>query len=226
MNALVAFDDGSYLELLAMRSAALAGLLGGLGRVRLLGLASRGRGPFERRFVRRIAAGTGLADFALRPEAIDRTVKAARERGLAMTDPEPGHRERPDGQVVRWRAAVPPTLDVPFLCADVTPRTLRVPEGDARRHSNGAVGVASVVVAVHDLAASQARYAALGVDAAPAHPATPARAATVEAVIALATTDDALARARLRSRGEGPCALTLRTASGAEILLDALRHPG
>ena len=223
MNALVAFEDGSYLELLAMRSAALARLLRALRRLRLLDLASRGRGPFERRFMRRVAAGSGLADFALCPEAIDETVKAARARGLAMTDPEPGQRERPDGQVVRWLAAVPQTADVPFLCADVTPRTLRVPDGVARRHANGAVGVASVVVAVRDLAASQARYAALGIAAATARPAPPSRASG-DAVIALASAADPLARDRLRSRGEGPCALTLRTATNTEMTLDCLRH--
>ena len=45
-------------------------------------------------------------------------------------------------------------------------RGLRVPEGEVRRHPNGATGIAGVTVAVADVEASLARYRAfLGPDA-------------------------------------------------------------
>ncbi|PZN97478.1 MAG: glyoxalase, partial [Hyphomicrobiales bacterium] len=59
------------------------------------------------------------------------------------------------------RSARPPEPDIPFICEDVTPRALRVPEGDARGHANGVTGVAGITVAVRDMAASVARYRAL-----------------------------------------------------------------
>jgi len=111
---------------------------------------------------------------------------------------------------------------VPFLCGDVTPRSLRVQEGDVRRHDNGVTGVASVTVAVRDVEASRARYAALlgtGADA-PVVEAEilggPARTATLplgpRTTVTLASpsgTDGALAQA-LASRGEGPVAAVFR----------------
>ena len=63
-----------------------------------------------------------------------------------------GGRKREDGQLVQWRTTMPghkfsPGV-VPFFCADITPRKVRVPldvEGNTR-HENGAVGVSWVRV--------------------------------------------------------------------------------
>jgi len=68
---------------------------------------------------------------------------------------------RPDGQRLVWQIGTPPSPELPFLCGDITPRALRVPEGDVRQHANGVLGVASLTVAVGDLDAGLARYAAL-----------------------------------------------------------------
>ena len=56
---------------------------------------------------------------------------------------------------------IPAAWDLPFLCADVTARSLRVAEGAAREHPNGATGVARIVVGVSDVAGSASRYEAL-----------------------------------------------------------------
>ncbi len=57
--------------------------------------------------------------------------------------------------------AIPPTPDLPFLCGDVTPRSLRVPAGDLRTHPNGVLGIAGITVAVQDVQTSAQRYRAL-----------------------------------------------------------------
>ncbi|MBV8250045.1 MAG: VOC family protein, partial [Comamonas sp.] len=57
--------------------------------------------------------------------------------------------------------ARPATPDLPFLCGDLTPRVLRVPEGKVREHANGVQGVAYLHIAVHDAAATLARYRTL-----------------------------------------------------------------
>jgi catechol 2,3-dioxygenase-like lactoylglutathione lyase family enzyme len=137
-NALISFADGTYLELLAFR-----------------------RDAPEHRWWRHTSAGAGLIDFALLPDATDAAVAAARARGLPLHGPFAGGRERPDGVRLAWQTALADAPELPFLCGDVTPRELRVPDGHAWRHTNGVMGIFRVTVAVHNLAVSTARYAAL-----------------------------------------------------------------
>jgi hypothetical protein len=187
-NALIVFADDTYLELIAFKRAA----------------------P-EHRWWRHTAHGEGLIDFALLPDAIEADVAAARSRGLALGEPRPGGRLRPDGQRVAWQLALPETGDLPFLCGDVTPRELRVPAGDARRHPNGVTGIAEVLVAVADLHASGERYRALlGANGGP-----PFTLGAGE--VALAGRDEGAVQTRLASRGEGPFALRLRAGSVGQL---------
>ena len=66
-----------------------------------------------------------------------RSVKlAAQARGLDYEAPYEGGRLRPDGAQLRWRNARARSQDLPFLCGDITPRKLRVPEGELRQHAN------------------------------------------------------------------------------------------
>jgi catechol 2,3-dioxygenase-like lactoylglutathione lyase family enzyme len=191
-NALVAFADGSYLELIAFRRAA----------------------P-DHIWWRHTTNGEGLIDFALLPDAIDEDVAAARLRGLDMTGPFSGGRERPDGVRIAWKTARPATPDLPFLCGDVTPRDLRVPTGAARLHPNGVTGIARVLVATRDLAVSAARYRALlGIEG-----------TTVTEGVSFELGASAIVLTALNEhhRREGPCALELR--GGASVDLDpAITH--
>lgn len=204
-NALVVFADGAYLELIAWRAPA----------------------PEERWYRTLSAHGEGLVDYALLPPDTAEALAQAQARGLhTLTGPMDGGRLRPDGAQLRWQTARHATPDVPFLCGDLTPRALRVPEGSVRQHPNGAQGVAEVTVAVHNLDATLARYRALlgaQADGAAAameesiHSAriplggvtlvlqSPAPNATGESPAAQAL------RERLSTRGEGPCAFTLRS---------------
>jgi catechol 2,3-dioxygenase-like lactoylglutathione lyase family enzyme len=217
-NALVVFADGSYLELIAWESP----------------------GPAERWYDEHARHGDGLMDFALVPEDVPRAVQEAGARGLELDGPLDGGRERPDGRQVRWQTGRQKTFDLPFLCGDVTPRALRVPEGEARVHPNGVLGVARVTVAVHDPEISRGRYAALlgpkvGSDGTEVQrddpslelPASGLRAAFVPVgrttILLLSPSSEAKAepvpleetlRARLATRGEGPIALVLRGAPG------------
>ncbi len=139
INALIVFEDGSYFELIAFKRP-----VEGLRWWQLLE-----------------AAGPGFTDYALLPASIEADLRTARLRGLVIGDIEAGGRLTPEGVRVEWQTVRPPASDLPFLCADVTPRPLRVPEGKVRSHANTAVGIASVTVAVQDLAASIGRYLAL-----------------------------------------------------------------
>ena len=227
-NALVVFEDGAYLELIAWEAP----------------------GPAERWYNAHAQHGDGLMDFALLPDDTARAVAAAKARGLVLDGPIDGGRLRPDGQQVKWQTGRQATFDLPFLCGDVTPRDLRVPAGDIRRHANGVVGVAGVAVAVHDLEISVARYRALlgadegdkagmaaTIDAPVVLPGVGLRTATVRlgaTAIVLMTPSGRVAAAaasgiaselgiHLATRGEGPYAITLRTGAATEARsLDAV----
>jgi catechol 2,3-dioxygenase-like lactoylglutathione lyase family enzyme len=183
-NALIVFADGTYIELIAWT------------------------GPAQERWYDLHAKhGEGLIDFALLPEDTPGAVAEAASRGLAMAAPQDGGRVRPDGQELRWQIARQPSFDLPFLCGDVTPRDLRVPPDDMRKHVNGAKGIASLSVLVKDLEASKARYAALLGPAVAIEP-TGLRLGSTRLRL-VAPGNDPERRQRLADRGEGPYALEI-----------------
>ena len=136
-NALIAFADGTYLEIVAFRDPA--------------------RAPTHRWW--KIAAdGGGFADFALLSD--DLNADAAALADVVKTPPKEGGRIRPDGVELKWRTAVL-KAPLPFVIEDLTPRDLRVPGGAAADHANGARGIASVVIGAVDIGDAEWRYAAL-----------------------------------------------------------------
>jgi catechol 2,3-dioxygenase-like lactoylglutathione lyase family enzyme len=158
-NALIPFADDTYIELIAFKPRE----------------APVVPDPKASPMVKRVgvweASKEGMVDFALVPGDAGAALAAAKQRGLVLDGPFPGSRKRPDGQEVAWQFGVPASFDLPFLCADVTPRGLRVPGGAAREHPVGAVGFHRLVVGVENLAESVQRYKALlGVEPNPPAP--------------------------------------------------------
>lgn len=211
-NVLVVFQDGAYLELIAWKRP---------------DPGMRWSDVYQ-------ASGEGFVDYALLPDDIAAVVSGAQSRGLDIEDPRPGGRNRPDGERLEWKTARSPGSDVPFLCGDVTPRRLRVQEGDVRRHRNGVTGIAAITVAVRDVDASLSRNAALigpgsgavehgEVGGAPARTATLRLGnGTLVTLASPASPEGALA-ASLAARGQGPFAVAFR-GTGAADLDPALTH--
>jgi hypothetical protein len=132
-NALVAFSDGAYFELIAWKHP---------DKVQ------------DTVWWRRLQDGEGFVDFALRTADLDAEVARLREEGLDTPDPIPGGRLRPDGQAVEWQnlrfdPAGHPAL--PFYCHSTNDRSLRVPFGDAAIHANGVTGIDTIFIGVADL---------------------------------------------------------------------------
>lgn len=208
-NALVVFADGAYLELIAFLRPHPSHRWGGH--------AARGH--------------SGFVDFALLPSSVGAVVADANSRGLAYTGPFDGGRLRPDGEHLVWQMGLPPAPELPFLCGDVTPRALRVPEGAVRQHPNGVTGVACITVAVADLETSLARYAALlGRHAAPdVRPLAVAGVGQRQALLPLGQTTLVLVepgpdaaetsplRQMLATRGEGVLGLALTGPQGTAV---------
>jgi catechol 2,3-dioxygenase-like lactoylglutathione lyase family enzyme len=213
-NVLVVLADGAYLELIAFKRP---------------DPNNRWSRVYE-------SAGEGFVDYALLPDNIDAVVAAAQQRGLDMADPEPGGRHRPDGARLEWKTARSPRSDVPFLCGDVTPRSLRVQEGEIRRHGNGVVGVLALTVAVQDLAASLRRNAALlgtpdvgGVQTGIVHGSLAQTATLVlgngmHLTLASPTATEGALASHLAARGEGPFSVAFGADRDPGELDRALSH--
>jgi hypothetical protein len=122
-NALICFQDGSYLELLAPT-----------GEPPLPGMAD---------FSPLLANGEGLAGYALLSHDLIADAEALRARGAQVGDVADGRRKRTDGIALQWRTANIDGGKSPFLIEDVTPRNLRVPDDlNTITHPNGVTGIA------------------------------------------------------------------------------------
>jgi len=196
-NALIAFRDGSYLELLGFYEPR----------------------P-DHRWWEPLQRGGGLVDFCLRTDDLAGDAAALRRAGVAMSELQGRTRRRPDGFEVRWVFAVAGGGHrgvAPFLIADETPREERVPR--ERAHANGVTGIGRVTVAVADLAAVRVWYAqALGSTgqeiASPELGAAGVRFSLGSHTFEfLAPTGAGAIRAWLSARGPSPYAATLAGAS-------------
>jgi catechol 2,3-dioxygenase-like lactoylglutathione lyase family enzyme len=196
-NALVTFQDGSYLELIAFKE------------------------PEKRHDHRwyRFLDRPGLVDFAIGAENIEPELERVRAVGIPYEGPNPGARKRPDGVQLEWRTAPPPddrTGELPFLIDDITDRGLRVPGGTEAEHDNGVTGMRSLTVAVRDLEEAVQEYEALlGVEAERGeHEDLGADTAIVKCgqhdiILAYPTTPSSPLVGQIQQRGDGPFQATL-----------------
>src|SRR6058998_2618487 len=136
-NALIAFGDGSYVELIAFYEN---------------NPAHKWWAPLQ--------AGGGLVDFCMQTDDLRGDTEAFRKAGVSIDDPAPLSRVRPDGYQLRWVLSIPRGAHrgvAPFLIQDETPRKERVPQ--QTRHANGVTGIGTVTVAVDDVARVAGWYA-------------------------------------------------------------------
>jgi len=138
-NALIAFQDGSYLEIIAFYREA----------------------P-DHRWWEPLSKGERFVDFCFQTDDLRGDTKKLRDAGVAINDPVPWARKRPDGYELKWllSLATGPNRGVaPFLIEDITPRTERIPRQS--QHSNGVTGIETVTVAVPELASIAKWYGSL-----------------------------------------------------------------
>lgn len=210
-NALVAFADGAYFELIAFRVETSA-----------------------HPWFTAVRRGGGLTDFCMQTDNLEVDAAALRRAGARIGEPFAMERERPDGYVVKWVLAVaqPPSAGaVPFLIRDTTPRDERVPR--QREHPNGAAAIRTLTVAVPDAAAARALYAGVlgtrartirrdDLDAAGASVA----AGPHELQFVAPVSPQGIVAQWLRSRGPSPVEVTLGGRSPRPGLIDPGRAQG
>ena len=209
-NMLIAFADGSYLEIIAFYREA----------------------P-DHRWWDALEKGERLVDYCVQTDDLQGDTKKLRDAGVAINDPVPWSRQRPDGYEIKWLLSLATGSHrgvAPFLIQDVTPRAERIPQDF--RHPNGASGIGTLTVAVAELANVQRWWeTALGAAAtAFTDEMVGARgiyftagAHTVEFLTPVDSQSPLVDW--LRTYGPSPYSATLRTDTSAPQLLDlALTH--
>ena len=128
-NALVAFEDGSYLEIIAFYQES----------------------P-DHRWWDPLKKGERLVDYCMQTDDLARDTGKLRECGVTINDPVPWSRIRPDGYELEWLLSLATGSHrgvAPFLIQDMTPREERIPR--QWQHENGAAGIGTLTVAVSEL---------------------------------------------------------------------------
>jgi catechol 2,3-dioxygenase-like lactoylglutathione lyase family enzyme len=136
-NSLIAFADGSYLELIGFYEP-----------------------RDDHRWFAPLQKGGGLVDFCLQTDDLPGDTAALRRAGIDVGEPEKRDRKRPDGKEIRWVFSLARGAHrgvAPFIITDETGRDQRIPR--ERRHANGVTGIDTVTVAVDDVARVRGWYA-------------------------------------------------------------------
>ncbi len=201
-NALIAFADTTYLELIAYRDPDT------------LTDDDVQNDPWWQL----LARGEGFLGFALRMDDATAETAALQARGVRVHGPDTGGRERPDGRMSPGAASqMEGAGPLPFLIEDLTPRHLRIPDGAATQHPLGVTRLLGLALVVEDLDAAAASFTVLtgsaGVSVAPLPEDTSAALRftvgphTID-LLTPATSESAPGRA-LATRGAAPYAVTL-----------------
>ncbi len=205
-NALIPFQDGGYLELVAFLDP---------------------KDPRDNIWGWRSLAGSGvgLIDYCLASDDLERDVENFREQGLSVAGPDEGGRRLPDGTGIRWRIArfEQPGKVLPFLIEDLTDRSLRVPGAPATEHPNGTTGISGLTLAVWELSSSATLLGSLveGETSTSRPEAQPARFRVGAQTLTLTAPESSAGpvQKRLETAGPGPLAATLKC-NGEDVPLD------
>jgi hypothetical protein len=128
-NALVCFQDGSYRELMASTGSPPL-------NPNAMDFSMVIRGKPE-----------GIVGWAISTVNLDADIATLRAQGVPVEDALVGHRERPDGTILRWRLSwIDLKLSI-LLIQDVTDRVLRVPDDpQTNTHANGTTGIDALIL--------------------------------------------------------------------------------
>jgi len=138
-NVLIAFADGSYLEVIAFYREAV-----------------------DHRWWEPLSKGERFVDFCFQTDDLRGDTKKLQAAGVAINDPVPWSRKRPDGYELKWLLSLATGSHrgvAPFLIEDVTPRSERIPQ--TFHHRNGVTGIDKVTVAVGELGQIEKWYGSL-----------------------------------------------------------------
>ena len=143
-NALIAFENETYIELIALQKRTTRRLFKFMRRSGLLRLRSLVKTDLNNRLFGWFSKPQGFRDICFRATSLEEVSRECQARGIALTPIIPFNRHRPDGATVSWYLAGAVNDAEPFFIEDKTPIHLRIPDGAARTHDNGAIGITEI----------------------------------------------------------------------------------
>lgn len=150
-NALIHFQNGTFLELLAVQKNWKSRLIRWVSQF----IPSFRQNPslpipdFKARFVARaLFAKEGMVDFCLLAKNGLAGYEDIKNRDLQITIPVEMKRVRPDGQALSWHIFTPYEPTLPFVMTPYQPTF--APSPDNLIHANGAIGFDKINVYVTD----------------------------------------------------------------------------
>lgn len=147
-NALIAFENETYIELIALRKRTTRLLFKVMRHSSLLRLRSLLKRDLNNRLFGWFSKPQGFRDICFRATSLNEVSRECQARGIPLTPIIPFNRHRPDGITVSWYLAGAIDDAQPFFIEDKTPLSFRIPDGTARIHENGAVGITEVTTRV------------------------------------------------------------------------------
>lgn len=143
-NALIAFENETYIELIGLQKRTTRQFFKFMRRSGLLRLRGLVKTDLNNRLFGWFSKPQGFRDICFRATSIEEVSRECQAKGIALTPIIPFNRHRPDGITVSWYLAGAVDDAEPFFIEDKTPIHLRIPDGAARVHDNGALGITEV----------------------------------------------------------------------------------
>ncbi len=149
-NALVSLEDGSFIELLAIKKGLKPFLLRFFAKTKaFMSLKySKKWGLFHRFYDRALSLPEGITDFCLLSFDLEGDLKRVNEAGLFVTKPLKAFRKKPDGNKITWSMASTLLTELPFLRNNYSPAAKAAQEATA--HPNGVKGIKSITLLALD----------------------------------------------------------------------------
>jgi hypothetical protein len=202
--ALTSFEDGSYLELIAIQAT---------GDPKAIA---------AHEWSKQMKSSSGPCAWALRSADVGAEAARLQSAGITVSKPERSGRNRPDGVRLDWETlqigTQPRGTFFPFLIHDISPRDARA-FPSAKPSTEEFSGVSKVVIAVHDLEAAVAQYRKAFSLPAPRRQADTVFGAALAwfentpVVLAAPASPQSWLTGRLAATGDGPAAVILKAAA-------------
>lgn len=149
-NALIHFENGTFLELLAIRKSWKNSFIKWL--LKVASLPANFQSPvkdFQSRFVGRAwICKEGITDFCLKASEGMADYTNIKNRNLEMSAPIEMKRVRPDGQMLSWHIFSPYQAELPFVMTPYQPAFK--PNAESLTHPNKATGFGGITVYTND----------------------------------------------------------------------------
>lgn len=206
-NALIVFEDQTYIELLALKPGLKRHYVRWAGAIGLMGALARTKTDINWRLLNWVCQAYGSIDWCLRVDDVDQMLQDWSDKGIASLGSQSFSRTRLDGAIARWRLGSPKDLDLPFLLRDISDTSLRIAAPE-RPHPNGALGIRKLWLAMSDPQSGKLRFDACFKKAEAGANQSPAYALAGKGV-ELVTPDHHAGKIALELKGPGPSVISL-----------------